>query len=353
MVLTKLRVSEELVSKYREPLRIVIPGGSGQVGRILSGAFRADGHEVIVLSRGHSNDGKIVHWDGKTLGPWVKHMDGADVVINLSGHTVNCRYNRGNKERILDSRVKSTRAVGEAIRFSARPPRVWLQASTATIYAHRFDAPNDEATGLIGGSEPDTPESWRFSIEVAQAWERAADEAMVPATRMVKMRSAMVMSPDPGGIFDVLLGLVRRGLGGCAGDGGQYVSWIHYQDFIRAIYWLIDHEHLAGAVNISSPHPLPNSVFMRALRQAWGMKIGLPATRWMLAIGAVALRTEPELILKSRRVVPGRLVEDGFTFRFPEWNAAANDLCESWRLHNRERCSFFRKNFSRDRNNRM
>jgi uncharacterized protein (TIGR01777 family) len=207
--------------------------------------------------------------------------------------------------------------------------------STATIYAHRYDAPNDEATGILGGSEFDAPDTWRFSIDVATSWERAVDEAAVPRTRKMKMRSAMVMSPDDGGVFDVLLDLVRYGLGGRAGDGRQYVSWIHYEDFIRAVYWLIAHEDLEGPVNLAAPHPVPNTEFMRALREAWGIRFGLPATEWMLEAGALVLRTETELILKSRRVVPGRLLGEGFTFQFPTWPEAARDLCsrkrELWR----------------------
>ncbi|HUD70855.1 MAG TPA: DUF1731 domain-containing protein, partial [Dongiaceae bacterium] len=217
--------------------------------------------------------------------------------------------------------------VGAAIAAARRPPRLWLQASTATIYAHRYDAPNDEATGRIGGGEPDAPETWRFSIEVATAWEREAERATVPRTRKVLLRSAMTMSPDRGGIFDTLLTLVRRRLGGASGDGLQYVSWVHETDFIRALYWLIEHDDVAGPVNIAAPEPLPNAAFMRALRQAAGVSIGLPATRWMLEIGALFMRTETELILKSRRVVPGILTGRGFTFQFPRWPEAAIDLC--------------------------
>lgn len=224
-----------------------------------------------------------------------------------------------------------SRAVGEAIAAAKSPPRVWLQASTATIYAHRYDAPNDEATGILGGDEPGVPETWRFSIEVAKAWERTLDEAETPTTRKVKLRAAMVMSPDRGGVFDTLLGLVRRGLGGTSGDGRQYVSWIHDVDFVRAIHWLIDHDDVAGAVNLASPIPLPNAEFMRALREAWGTRIGLPAPAWMLEIGTFFLRTESELVLKSRRVVPGRLTEAGFELRFPSWPEAARDLCRRWR----------------------
>jgi NAD dependent epimerase/dehydratase family enzyme len=216
----------------------------------------------------------------------------------------------------------------------SHPPQTWLQASTATIYAHRYDAPNDEFTGVMGGSEVNAPEKWQFSIEVAKAWEQALDEAIVPATRKVKLRSAMVMSPDRDGIFDTLLRLVRFGLGGRAGDGRQYVSWIHDVDFIRSVYWLIEHRDIEGVVNLAAPNPLPYSEFMQAIRAAWGIKIGLPATRWMLEIGASLLRTETELVLKSRRVVPGLLLEAGFSFEFPAWPAAAQELVKRWREQN-------------------
>ena len=216
--------------------------------------------------------------------------------------------------------------VGEAIAACARPPRVLLQASTATIYAHRFDASNDDETGIIGGSEPDAPASWRFSIEVAKAWERAATESDGASARVVLLRSAMIMSPDRGGIFDTLARLVRFGLGGSAAGGRQYVSWIHETDFVRSIRWLMSHDEPSGAVNVASPNPLPYADFMREIRRAMRVPIGLPATRWMLTLGAWAMRTETELVLKSRRVVPTRLVRSGFTFEYPDWPTAARAL---------------------------
>jgi len=307
----------------------VIPGGSGQVGTILASAFHRDGHDVVVLSRRPETRGwRVVGWDGATLGSWQREIDGADVVINLAGRSVNCRYNAANRREIVQSRIASTRAVGEAIGRASRPPRVWLQASTATIYAHRYESANDERSGIVGGAEPDAPDTWRFSIEVACAWERACNEAVTPATRKVLLRSAMTMSPDEGGVFDALLGLVRVGLGGSAGSGRQFVSWIHYEDFVAAVRWLIERRDVDGAVNLASPQPLPNAEFMRILRDACGVRFGLPAREWMLEIGAAFMRTETELILKSRRVVPQRLLEGGFTFKFPSWSNAAANLCD-------------------------
>lgn len=309
-------------------MKIVIPGGSGQVGTILARAFHGDGHDVVVLSRRPAaRPWRVAGWDGATLGPWRHEIDGSDVVINLAGRSVNCRYTPANREKILRSRVWSTRVVGQAIARAARPPRVWLQASTATIYAHRYDAPNDEYSGILGGHEPDAPDTWRFSIDVARAWEQAFEASAAAGTRKIALRSALTLSPDPGGVFDTLLGLARRGLGGSAGDGRQFISWVHHVDFVAAIRWLITREEIEGVVNVAAPNPLPNAEFMRVLREASGVRFGLPARGWMLELGAVFLRTETELILKSRRVVPARLLEHGFRFRYPDWPAAARDLC--------------------------
>jgi NAD dependent epimerase/dehydratase family enzyme len=203
--------------------------------------------------------------------------------------------------------------------------------STATIYAHRLDAPNDEASGVIGGHEPGVPGYWEYSVRIARSWEQALADARTPATRKVALRTAMVMSPDRGGVFDVLLALVRRGLGGPAGGGRQFVSWIHDQDFVRAVRYLRERTDIVGPVNLAAPRPLPQRDLMRALREAWGARVGLPATRWMLEAGAWALRTDTELLLKSRRVVPGRLLDAGFAFAFPDWPTAAQDLVARWR----------------------
>jgi uncharacterized protein (TIGR01777 family) len=315
-------------------VKVVIPGGTGQVGAVLTRAFRTRGDEVVVLSRGGNGNAA---WDGRTLGPWAREIDGADVVVNLAGRSVNCRYTDANLREMMDSRVYSTRVVGLAIEQAARPPRVWLQMSTATIYAHRFDAPNDEATGLIGGAEPDAPGYWKFSIDIAQAWERAQAEANTPRTRKVLLRSAIVMSPDRGGIFDILLGLTRFGLGGPIAGGRQFISWIHDADFARAVEFLVHRTDIAGPVNLASPNPIPQRDFMAALRAAWGIRIGLPATARMMEIAATVLRTDSELTLKSRRVVPRRLLDAGFSFEFPEWPTAAKELVQRRRAVKRDR----------------
>lgn len=312
-------------------MKIVIAGGTGQVGQILTREFVAEGHEIVILSRTPDKwSTHAVEWDGRSPGLWCRHLADCDVVINLAGRSVNCRYHRRNRAEIMNSRLDATRAIGRAIENCANPPRIWLQASTATIYSHRYDAPNDERAGILGGCEPDAPRTWRFSIDVARAWEAAAQEFAIPRTRLVYLRSAMTMSPDAGGIFDVLLGLVRMGLGGKSGDGCQFVSWIHQYDFIAAVKWLIEHD-MAGPVNLAAPEPVPNAEFMHILRRAWGTRVGLASTRWMLELGAFVMRTETELILKSRRVVPTRLLEAGFKFQYPHWSVAAVELCRRWR----------------------
>jgi uncharacterized protein (TIGR01777 family) len=310
-------------------VKVVLAGGTGQVGTLLARAYHAAGDDVVVLSRNpQTAPWRVVEWDAKTLGPWTGELENADVAIGLAGRSVNCRYTAANRREILTSRVDSTLALGQAIAWAKHPPRTWLQMSTATIYAHRYDAPNDEATGIIGGTEPDAPPAWRFSIDVARAWERAVDEAVTPNTRKVKLRASVVLSPDPGGIFDTLLTLTKRGLGGRAGNGKQYVSWIHEADFVRAIEWIIEHESLTDIVNVASLNPLPNEAFMRELRTASHTPFGLSSPEWLITIGAALMQTEPELVLKSRRVIPGKLLANGFSFEFSTWPQAALDLCE-------------------------
>ena len=315
-----------------QKLRIVIPGGSGQVGNVLARHFHAQGYSVTVLSRRPGpSPWQVLPWNGRDLGIWTHAVDGADIVINLAGRNVNCRYTPSNRREIMESRILSTRVVGQAIRQAVKPPSLWMNASTATIYRHALDRSMDELTGELGGHESDAPSTWRFSIDVATRWEAEFFGAATPGTRKIALRSAMTMSPDSDGIFDTLLRLVRAGLGGKAASGKQFISWIHETDFLRAIDFLIDHQNLNGCINVCSPCPLPNQEFMRVLRQAWGTSIGLPATRWMLEVGAVFLRTETELILKSRRVVPQRLLEAGFQFNFADWRNAAVDLVTRWR----------------------
>jgi uncharacterized protein len=313
-------------------LKIVLPGGTGQLGAILARHFQSQGHDVVTIGRRPSRaPWKTAVWDGMNLDRWAEELENADVVINLAGRSVNCRYTDTNRREIIESRTSSTKVVGEGIQRATHPPKVWMNTSTATIYRHSFDRAMDEATGEIGGKERGVPSSWNFSIDVARSWENALFSVTTPATRKIALRSAMVMSPDSGGVFDTLLGLVRFGLGGASASGKQFFSWIHDQDFVRSIEYLIANNDIDGVVNLSSPNPIPNREFMAVLREAWGARLGLPAAKWMLEIGAVFLRTETELILKSRRVIPTRLLTHGFRFNFPDWPVAARDLVERWR----------------------
>jgi len=249
-------------------------------------------------------------------------LEGATAVINLAGRSVNCRYNPANRRLIMESRVFSTRVLGEAIAQCKQPPRVWLNSSTATIYKHTFGPAWDEG-GEIGG----TPEAKdEFSVEVATAWEQELNKARVPHTRKIAMRSAMVMGNRKNSVFPVLQTLAWFGLGGKMGSGKQFVSWIHEADFCRAVEWLIAHEEINGAVNVCAPKPVANAEMMKLFCTVCHRPFGLPAATWMLAVGAFFLRTETELIIKSRRVVPGRLVESGFEFQFPELGQALKHL---------------------------
>jgi uncharacterized protein (TIGR01777 family) len=322
---------------HTRPLRIVIPGGSGQIGRMLATHFQERGHHVVVLTRSpFAATYNTVHWDGEREGQWIDLLEHADVCINLAGRSVNCRYTPEKRKAIYDSRIDSTALLGRVISTLADPPALWLNASTATIYRHTFDKAMDEFTGEIGGHSalsgvPDESDPWNFSIKVAMDWESAFFSAWTPRTRKVAMRSAVVMSPSPGGVLSILINLVRFSLGGHAGNGRQFVSWIHELDFARAMEFLIARDDIDGVVNIASPNPLPNREFMTALREAYGMPNGIPAPAPLLEVAAFFHRTETELLLKSRRVVPGRLLAAGFDFQFPTWQEAADDLVRQWR----------------------
>lgn len=305
--------------------KIILAGGSGFLGRSLAAHFQKSGHTIVVLTRSTkaaANDIRHITWDARTTGDWGRELDGADAVVNLTGRSVNCRYHKHNRRLILESRVEATRVIGEAIAKCKTPPAVWLNASTATIYRHTFGSAWDEFGEI--GSAPEAKDD--FSVEVATAWERALNEAPTPSTRKVALRTAMVLGIDKNSVFPVLRRLVRLGLGGKMGDGRQFVSWIHETDFCRAVERMVEHEDFRGPVNISAPNPVTNAELMKTLREVCRVSLGLPATAWMLEIGALLLRTETELIIKSRRVVPRRLEESGFTFRFPLLRPALLDL---------------------------
>lgn len=311
------------------PSRIVLAGGSGFLGSVLADYFKRRGHEVVILARRipRKRDTAVtwVQWDGRTWGDWAQHLEGTKALINLAGRSVDCRYHTRNRRLMMDSRLDSTRVLGEAIARCERPTRVWLNSSTATIYKHSFDRAMDEATGELGA----TPEAKdAFSIEVASAWEKTFAAANTPDTRKVSLRTAMVLGSGSNSVLPVLRRMARLGLGGTLGSGRQFVSWIHERDFCRAIEWLIENPELTGPINLSAPLPLPNREMMRIVRSVYRIPFGLPAPEWLLELGAFFLRTETELMIKSRRVVPKRLLESGFEFRFPHFRGAVEDLCD-------------------------
>jgi uncharacterized protein (TIGR01777 family) len=312
--------------------RIVVAGGNGFIGRLLTDSLVSGNNDVVVLTRSPgpaAHSIRQVRWDGRTLGDWARELDGARALINLAGRSVNCRYNERNRREILESRVDSTRLLGQAIARCNKPPAVWLNASTATIYKHTFDQPMDEATGVIGA----TPEAKDvFSIGVARAWEETFEKAPTPATRKVAMRTAMVFAASKGGAYRVLRGLTRWGLGGAVAGGHQFISWIHEEDLCNSVEWLIDQNDFSGPVNLASPNPIPHLDMMRIIRRECGVPFGLPATRRMLEVAAFVHKTEAELIIKSRRVVPGRLLAAGFQFRFPRMEDAVREIEDRLRI---------------------
>jgi len=300
---------------------IVIFGANGFLGRYLCRHFARQGKEVVAVARsrkGWSGDGMFLEWDGKTPGPWTLALEGAEAVINLAGRSVNCRYTPENRRRIFESRVESTRAIGRAIAACKVPPKTWLNAGTATWYRHAEDKPQDDWLGEPGKG---------FSCEVARAWEEAFFGAMVPPeTRKVALRIGMVLANEADTVFDVLWKLTRRGLGGTRGSGGQRVSWIHMEDFLRAVEFVTGDPFLDGTLNLTAPDFPTNREWMKVFRETVGMPLGLPASRWMLEIGARLMGSEPELVLKSRWAEPLRLRDAGFRWRWPRAADAVADL---------------------------
>ncbi len=305
--------------------KIIIAGGSGFLGKALTKVFSQCGIEVIILSRKPTSidSARTVLWDGKTIGDWADEINESSALINLTGRSVNCRYTERHRAEIMDSRTLSTRILGKAISQCSVPPKIWLNSSTATIYKHRYDHPNDEETGEMDSSPAGRD---RFSVEVAKAWEKELKYADTPMTQKVAMRISIVLGLQKGGAYNIMHGLVQRGLGGHMGNGRQYISWIHVDDFCRAVEWILSNPNPAKAYNLASPVALPNRDFMAIFRKVSGRSFGLPAARLFLEIGAFFMRTETELILKSRYVAPGYLLSEGFTFQHPDLKSALTDL---------------------------
>lgn len=302
--------------------KIVLAGGNGYLGLVLAAHYAPLAKQVVILSRrAKAVQGNITTmvWDGCNEGDWVNGLEGADMLINLCGKNVNCRYTAKNRAEIINSRVVPTRLLGKVIAGLQNPPRLWINVTSATIYRHAEDHAQDEQTGEIGQG---------FSVEVCREWEQVFFNCHTPATRQVALRMGIVLGRSDG-VFPRLLNLVKLGLGGKQGNGQQYVAWVHEQDVANCTEWLLQHPEMSGVVNCTAPGAVKNADLMQTLRKAYSMSIGLPAPAWLLEIGAVIIGTETELILKSRWVAPGRLLDSGYRFQFPEVRQAINQILNS------------------------
>jgi len=302
--------------KYK---KIVLAGGNGYLGTVLAGYYKDKAEEIVILSRHEKQtEGNVrtVTWDGKTAGKWTAELVNADMLVNLCGKNVNCRYTEKNKAEIFASRLLPTELLRQVIHDLYEPPRLWINLSSATIYRHAEDRPQDEMTGEIGTG---------FSVDVCNAWEAAFYKHETPKTRKVALRMGIVLGRSDS-VFPRLLNLVKLGMGGMQGNGEQYVSWVHELDAARSTEWLMDHTELDGIFNCTAPFPVKNAELMHIIRKTYGLPLGLPAPKWLLEIGSVVIGTETELILKSRWVFPKRLLDSGFKFEFATANTAVKDI---------------------------
>ena len=299
--------------------KIVLAGGSGYIGRVLAEYYRGKAREIVILSRqAHPADGPVRYetWDGQTEGPWAASLEDADLLVNLTGKNVNCRYTPKNKREILRSRIDPTNILGRAIEGLKNPPKVWLNGASATIYRHAEDRPQDEKEGDIGEG---------FSVDVCRAWEQSFWAARTPQTKKIVLRIGLVFGNEDG-VLPRLRNLVRLGAGGRQGNGRQRVSWIHEEDLARITEWMIEHGKDGETYNATAPEAITNTDLMRLLRKAYHRPVGLPMPAWLLGVGAVVIGTETELILKSRWVYPARLLASGFDFKYPEASIALRRL---------------------------
>lgn len=299
--------------------KIVIAGGTGFIGNSLIEYFGRDNNIVILSRQKRPASGSITYvpWDGKSLQGWEQALENADLLVNLTGKSVNCRYTARNKQEIFDSRTNATKVLGEAIRTLTHPPKVWINAASATIYRHAEDRPMDEFTGETAND---------FSVQVCKLWEKTFNDIQLPATRKIVLRIAVTLGWQPGGVMHPYLNLVKFGLGGHQGNGRQMFSWVHVTDVCRMIAWLFEQPTLEGTFNCSAPHPVPNKVFMQTLRKVSGHQVGIPAPAPLLAVGAAIIGTETELLLKSRWVLPTRITQAGFTFEYGHLADAFKDI---------------------------
>jgi hypothetical protein len=291
---------------------VVLAGASGFVGRHLSDHYARGGAHVRTIGRGGGAD---AGWDDPAR--LAEVLDGSALLVNLAGRSVSCRYTKRTADEIFSSRVQTTAALGEALAACAAPPSLWVNASTGTIYRDARDRPMDEVGGEIGTG---------FSVSVAQAWERALFDSAAPV-RKVALRMSIILGPG-GGAVNPLINLARVGLGGRMGDGGQVFSWAHVDDVAGAIDHLVARPEIAGPVNVAAPHHVTNAELMDAVRTSVGRRRGLPTPAWLLELGARVIRTEPELVLKSRWVEPGVLRESGYVFAHPTLDGTLADVVD-------------------------
>lgn len=310
-----------------EGRHIVIAGGSGFIGMQLAERWIKD-NRVTILTRSVKDGAdntygqkeqvsgvQMVKWDGKNLGDWTTALEGCDLLLNLAGRSVNCRYNAKNKAEIMQSRIDATKVLGEAIKQLRQPPILWINGASTTIYRHAEDRPQDELTGEIEND---------FSVQVCKAWEAVFNEIELNATRKVVLRMAIVLGK--GGVLVPYSWLARLGVGGTQGNGRQMFSWVHIDDLCSIIEWLYDNKEAKGTYNAAAPGPVPNKEFMRLMRGIYKMSIGIPAPAWLLEIAAFIHGTETELLLKSRWVLPALLLSEGYTFKFSKMEHALKDL---------------------------
>lgn len=301
--------------------KIIITGGNGFLGTSLAKHFSGTTKEIVLLARreGSFNQTNVrwVKWDGKNLGTWTSELEGANVLINLAGRSVDCRYTEKNKKEIYDSRLLSTNILGVALKQCTHPPSVWINASSATIYCASYDKLMTEQNGEIGSD---------FSMDVCKQWENAFKQHEITGVRKTILRTSIALGRD-GGALIPLKNLVKAGVGGKQGAGNQFFSWIHIRDFCRIVDWMIENKNASGEYNVAAPNPVTNKVFMNTLRSAMRIPFGMNLPVWLLTLGAIFIRTQTELILKSRKVYPKRLLDEGFIFEFPEIKIALDNLC--------------------------
>ncbi len=299
--------------------KIILAGGNGYLGKVLASYYKDQANEIVILSRHeHEQQGNIrtVVWDGKSRGKWTAELANADILINLGGKNVNCRYTKRNQAEIIASRVLPTELLGVVIQDLSEPPKLWINVTSATIYRHAEDRPQDELTGEIGTG---------FSIEVCKAWETAFNKFETPKTRRIALRMGIVLGKDDS-VFPRLLNLVKLGMGGQQGNGEQFVSWIHEHDAARITEWLYEHPEVNGVINCTAPNAVKNGKLMEIIRKEYGVPFGIPAPKWLLEIGAIVIGTETELILKSRWVIPKRLLDAGFKFEYETAEEAVKEI---------------------------